>query len=130
MGRRSPEQASFFALLFAIKACFGRDSCFDHYSVFIFLFCRIRPPSVKGTNFGSPFTTVSPRTAGFNTVDLNRLSDDGIVMNIMLMLIGGATGSTAGGMKLTTVAVLAISAHSVLHRKKTPLHLAEGSEPA
>ena len=64
------------------------------------------------------FTTVSPRTAGFNTVDLNRLSDDGVVMNIMLMLIGGATGSTAGGMKLTTVAVLAISAHSVLHRKK------------
>lgn len=130
MGRRSPEQASFFALLFAIKACFGRDSCFDHYSVFIFLFAEFGHHPLKERILAALFTTVSPRTAGFNTVDLNRLSDDGIVMNIMLMLIGGATGSTAGGMKLTTVAVLAISAHSVLHRKKTPLHLAEGSEPA
>ena len=40
------------------------------------------------------------------------------LLGALLMLIGGATGSTAGGMKLTTVAVLAISAHSVLHRKK------------
>lgn len=83
-----------------------------------FFFAEFGHYPLKERILAALFTTVSPRTAGFNTVDLNRLSDDGIVMNIMLMLIGGATGSTAGGMKLTTVAVLAISAHSVLHRKK------------
>lgn len=74
--------------------------------------------SLKKRILASLFTTVSPRTAGFNTVDLSRLSDDGVVLNIILMLIGGGTGSTAGGMKMTTVAVLAISAHAILHRKK------------
>ena len=83
-----------------------------------FFFAEFGHYPLKERILAALFTTVSPRTAGFNTVDLNRLSDDGVVMNIMLMLIGGATGSTAGGMKLTTVAVLAISAHSVLHRKK------------
>ena len=64
------------------------------------------------------FQTVSPRTAGFNTTDLNLLSDGGIAMTIFLMLIGGASGSTAGGMKINTVAVIFIAAFSVFRQKK------------
>lgn len=66
----------------------------------------------------SAFQTVTPRTAGFNTADLTKLSDCGVFVIIILMLIGGSTGSTAGGMKMTTVAVLTVSAFSVFTRKK------------
>lgn len=52
------------------------------------------------------FQTVTPRTAGFNTVDLNALSEPGQLMTVLLMLVGGATGSTAGGFKVNTLAVL------------------------
>ena len=54
----------------------------------------------------SLFQSVTPRTAGFNTVDASELSETGNVVVTTLMLIGGAPGSTAGGMKVTTFAVL------------------------
>ena len=52
------------------------------------------------------FQTVTPRTADFNTVDLNAMSGAGKLVMLCLMLIGGAPGSTAGGFKMTTIAVL------------------------
>lgn len=64
------------------------------------------------------FQSVTPRTAGFNTVNLSMLSGGGMAIMIVLMLIGGSPGSTAGGMKTTTVAVLIGSAVSVFRRKK------------
>ena len=64
------------------------------------------------------FQAVTPRTAGFNTVDLSMLKGGGTVIMIFLMLIGGSPGSTAGGMKTTTVAVLFSSAVSVFRKKK------------
>lgn len=67
----------------------------------------------------SLFQAVSPRTAGFNTTDLTIFSDVGIALTILLMLIGGASGSTAGGMKVSTFAVLLASAGSVFHRRKS-----------
>ena len=59
------------------------------------------------------FQAVTPRTAGFNAVDLTQLSEGGALLTMLLMLVGAAPGSTGGGMKLTTVAVLmmAVSAH-------------------
>ncbi|MCI2048852.1 MAG: Trk family potassium uptake protein [Lachnospiraceae bacterium] len=65
----------------------------------------------------SLFQSVTPRTAGFNTVDLGAMSDDGKVLMILLMLIGGSPGSTAGGMKTTTFAVLVVSALCVFRQK-------------
>lgn len=62
--------------------------------------------------------SVTPRTAGFNTTDLTRLSETGILVMILLMLVGGSPGSTAGGMKTTTVAVLFASAVSVFRKKE------------
>ena len=68
----------------------------------------------------SLFQAVTPRTAGFNTTDYNSFSGTGIVMTVILMLIGGAPGSTAGGMKITTVAVLFFTMISVFKREKSP----------
>lgn len=64
------------------------------------------------------FQTVTPRTAGFNTVDFNMMKDGSIAVIILLMLIGGSTGSTAGGLKTTTVGVLFATALSVFRRRK------------
>ncbi len=66
----------------------------------------------------SLFQSVTPRTAGFNTTDLTLLSGAGQCIMIMLMLIGGSPGSTAGGMKTTTIAVLFSNALSVFRRKE------------
>lgn len=66
----------------------------------------------------SLFQAVTPRTAGFNTADLTKLSDTGLFIMIILMLIGGSPASTAGGMKTTTVAVLFASSAAVFKRKK------------
>lgn len=66
----------------------------------------------------SLFQAVTPRTAGFNTADLTKLSDTGLLIMIILMLIGGSPASTAGGMKTTTVAVLFASSAAVFKRKK------------
>lgn len=65
----------------------------------------------------SLFQSVTLRTAGFNTVDLNCISGSGQVMMILWMLVGGSPGSTAGGMKTTTVAVLLLTAWAVYRRK-------------
>ncbi|MGN0141954.1 MAG: TrkH family potassium uptake protein [Roseburia sp.] len=64
------------------------------------------------------FQSVTPRTAGFNTVDLTRFSDSGQSLLIILMLIGGSPGSTAGGMKTTTIAVLFLTLSAVFRRKE------------
>ena len=65
----------------------------------------------------SMFQSVTPRTAGFNTANLTQIGGIGQVITIILMLIGGSPGSTAGGMKTTTVAVLIFSAISVFRKK-------------
>lgn len=66
----------------------------------------------------SLFQSVTARTAGFNTVDYNEMSGGGIGIMIFLMLIGGSPGSTAGGYKTTTIAVLFASAIAVFTRKE------------
>lgn len=66
----------------------------------------------------SLFQSVTPRTAGFNTVDYAKMSEAGRAVTIVLMMIGGSSGSTAGGMKITTVAVLLYSAVSVFRKRK------------
>lgn len=68
--------------------------------------------------WSSLFQSVTPRTAGFNTADLTQISETGTAITIMLMLIGGSPGSTAGGMKTTTLAVLFSTAISVFRRRE------------
>jgi trk system potassium uptake protein TrkH len=54
------------------------------------------------------FLAVTPRTAGFNAVDYDALSNPSVLLTIGLMWIGGSPGSTAGGVKTTTVALLSL----------------------
>ena len=63
------------------------------------------------------FQSVTPRTAGFNTVDLSARSGASLGVMILLMLIGGSPGSTAGGMKTTTLAVLLANAAATFRRR-------------
>lgn len=60
----------------------------------------------------SLFQTITPRTAGFNTAIVPSLRDSTMLLMMILMVIGGSPGSTAGGIKTTTFAVLMISIFS------------------
>ena len=83
-----------------------------------FYFCEFTGVPVGERILSSFFQSVTPRTAGFNTVDLTLISGAGQAIIIVLMLIGGSPGSTAGGMKTTTFAVLMANAFSVFKRKE------------
>ncbi len=78
--------------------------------------------TMAGMDFGtrvlaSLFQSVTCRTAGFNTVDQLALRSPSKLLSIVLMFIGGAPAGTAGGIKLTTVAVIFFSARSLLSGK-------------
>ena len=75
---------------------------------------------LKERILASLFRAVTPRTAGFNTVDMTLFSESTMLITIVLMLIGGCPGSTAGGMKTTTIAVLLITMLSVFRRESSP----------
>ena len=64
------------------------------------------------------FQSVTPRTAGYNTVDLTQLSGPTRMVITLLMLVGGAPGSTAGGFKVTTLAVFVLAARAVFRRRE------------
>ena len=87
-------------------------------AVYFFCFEFVTLPT-KERVLTSLFQSVTPRTAGFNTVDLGSLSEAGQCITIVLMLIGGSPGSTAGGMKTTTVAVLFATAISTFRRQES-----------
>ena len=65
----------------------------------------------------SLFSSVTPRTAGFDTVPTGTLSPAGGLLTLVLMLTGGNPGSTAGGAKTTTMLVLLLLAASILRRE-------------
>lgn len=64
------------------------------------------------------FQSVTPRTAGFNTAELGSMNSSSQALMVILMLIGGAPGSTAGGMKVTTLVVLFANAIAVFRRRE------------
>lgn len=64
------------------------------------------------------FQAVTPRTAGFNTLDLNSLLLSTQLLIMFLMFIGGSPGSTAGGIKTTTFTLLFLAIYSILRGKR------------
>lgn len=64
------------------------------------------------------FMAVTPRTAGFTTFPYTDLSITGLAFTILLMFIGGTPGSTAGGIKTTTIGILTIQAIATLRGKR------------
>lgn len=85
-------------------------------AIFFFLFDFTGlPPGEK--ILASLFQSVTPRTAGFNTADLTAMTESSKAIMILLMLVGGSPGSTAGVIKTTTLAVLILNAFSVCRKK-------------
>ena len=85
-----------------------------------FFFFEFSQAPMKERILLSVFQAITPRTAGFNTADLTSVSETGQSVITLLMLIGGSPGSTAGGMKTTTVAVLLANALAVFRRRENP----------
>ena len=79
--------------------------------------------TMKGFSFkhrflSSLFQSITPRTAGFNTIDTGLLTKSSVLMTMVLMFIGASPGSTGGGIKTTTLAVLALAIISMFKGKK------------
>jgi trk system potassium uptake protein len=64
------------------------------------------------------FSAVTPRTAGFNSLDYASMERDSILLTILLMFIGAGSASTGGGIKLTTFVVISLSAFAFLKEKR------------
>jgi trk system potassium uptake protein len=74
-------------------------------------------PGLGGKIVTSFFASVTPRTAGFNTIDLTALSLPTVMIYLLLMWIGASPGSTGGGIKTTTAGVAVLNLFSVLRGK-------------
>ena len=88
--------------------------------VILFYLTDFADLSVGERILASLFQAVTPRTAGYNTVDLTEMSDTSKAVTVLLMLTGGGPGSTAGGMKVTTLAVLIANAVAAFRRQEDP----------
>ncbi|WP_414515213.1 TrkH family potassium uptake protein [Nostoc sp. PCC 9305] len=91
-------------------------------------FCiEIRNPETFGSlNFHDQilvawFQSVTPRTAGFNTIDISKMTTAGLFITIALMFIGASPGGTGGGMKTTTLRVLTSCTKTILRGKEEVL---------
>jgi trk system potassium uptake protein TrkH len=82
-----------------------------------FFFCEYSKLPMGDRIISSLFQSVTARTAGFNSQDLSAMEGSGTLVMIMLMIVGGSPGSTAGGMKTATLAVLFFSAITVFSRR-------------
>lgn len=90
---------------------------------FVFLLLEVNNPktlqglSVHEKILAAMFLSISPRTAGFNTIDITGLTDSSKFITIILMFIGGSPAGTAGGIKTVTVGVLFFSVLSIIRNQ-------------
>ena len=69
----------------------------------------LKPLSLQGKILGSFFQSVTPRTAGYNTLDISKLYDGTLFLLIIMMFVGASPASTGGGIKTSTTAVLMLA---------------------
>lgn len=91
-------------------------------SIILFAFEHNNPGTIGNMNtfdkiMASIFQSVSPRTAGFNSIDLAAMTDSSKFFMILLMFVGGCPASTAGGVKTTTIAVLILTMVAFVRNK-------------
>lgn len=90
------------------------------FGTIAFFFIEWRNPGTFGPmNFGEKvlnawFQSVTPRTAGFNTIDIGKMTTAGLFLTIALMFLGASPGGTGGGIKTTTVRVLTSATKAIL----------------
>lgn len=99
------------------KVILVSTACLILFPFLYFFFIEFREIDLGERTLLALFQTITPRTAGFNTYDYGSMSDTGLLITILLMMTGGAPGSTAGGMKVTTVFVIVLSTHAFLRRQ-------------
>lgn len=80
----------------------------------------IRELSISGKLLSSFFQSITTRSAGFNTIEMAAFRAPTKFMTIILMFIGGSSGSTAGGIKTSTAAILFLTVISVVKGKEDP----------
>ena len=85
-------------------------TCLILFPAVFFFTCDLKSLSIGKRMLAAVFQSVTTRTAGFNTINFSELSEASKAVMILLMLIGGSPGSTAGGMKTTTFTVLILNA--------------------
>ena len=83
-----------------------------------FFFEDLSALPLRSRILASLLQSVTMRTAGFNTVELSKMSGPSQAIQIVLMLIGGSPGSTAGGMKTTTFVVLLANFIATIFQKE------------
>ncbi len=74
--------------------------------------------SVKGKFLSSVFASITPRTAGFNSISTSDMMPAGRFLTVVLMFIGGSPGSTAGGIKTTTLVIIIFTIISAIKGKE------------
>ena len=74
--------------------------------------------TIKDKVLASLFHSVSARTAGFNTLDVGQMASDSLFMLIILMVIGASPGSTGGGIKTTTFAIMIVALLSTVRGRQ------------
>ena len=84
--------------------------CLIVFPAVFFFACDLKNLPVGERLLAAMFQSVTTRTAGFNTINISEMSEASKAVMILLMLIGGSPGSTAGGMKTTTFTVLILNA--------------------
>jgi trk system potassium uptake protein TrkH len=87
----------------------------------ILLFERYAAESDSASNnsvLGALFQSITARTAGFNTINIKALSASSKLVLILLMFIGGSPGSTAGGIKTVTLAVVIMAVFATLRKRE------------
>ena len=77
--------------------------------------------SLKDRILAAWFQSVTPRTAGFNTIDIGKMTTAGLFLTIALMFIGASPGGTGGGIKTTTLRVLTSCTKAILKGKQEVL---------
>ncbi|MDO5039049.1 TrkH family potassium uptake protein [Clostridium sp.] len=92
-------------------------------TIFMYLFEMHNPKTIGNMSFddkvlNSFFASVSPRTAGFNSVSTDGMTNSGKLLTIILMFIGGSPGSTAGGLKTATFGIIILTVISVIRGRE------------
>ena len=92
--------------------------CLILFPAVFFFICDLKSLSAWKRLLAALFQSVTTRTAGFNTVNISEMSEASKAIMILLMLIGGSPGSTAGGMKTTTFTVLILNAIAIFRSQE------------
>lgn len=104
------------AILMTVALVFGG-------AILMFIFESKNPKTLAGMGIGdkilnSFFASVTPRTAGFNSIATDGMTTAGQFLTVILMFIGGSPGSTAGGIKTTTFGILIVTVICVIRGKE------------